>query len=344
MSVISVLLAGLVTCGGVDDTATLQSALDADSIEVVGACAINGAAGVTIPSDRTLDLRQSTWSLLPGCNFRCKALQTAPDASNIRIQGGLLRGSRTPAAGLQWRIGLRIDKAYDVVVEDTAFEDWYTDGIWLGGNAPGFVGVRLRGVRVSNSKRNGLSVTNGDGLTVERSTFETTNCASDAPNGVCPPADLNMPRCGIDVEPNGGDIVHHFRLIDSLVRLNERCGVFVQSGLGSAGAGYELLDNTIEANGTIGLIVNQVSDALVKGNKVTGGTIGFSLGAGVRAPVFLSNEVSGNSGNAINFAGVWDPIVARNKANGRPVAYIGITSPVVLNGVAGDITIKPFLN
>jgi hypothetical protein len=66
------------------------------------------------------------------------------------------------------------------------------------------------------------------------------------------------------------------------------------------------------------------------------------MGAGVSDVTFTDNEVSGNSGNAINFAGALNPFAARDKVNGRPVAYIAITSPVVMNGVAGNITIFPF--
>jgi hypothetical protein len=130
--------------------------------------------------------------------------------------------------------------------------------------------------------------------------------------------------------------------MDSTIRNNQKCGTFLQSGLGGAGARAVFLYNRYEGNGTIGLILNQLSSVTAVGNYVQGGTVGYSMGAGVRDVVFTENEVVGNSGNAVNFAGAMNPFAARNKVNGKPVAYIAITSPVVMNGIAGDVAIKPF--
>jgi hypothetical protein len=329
------------------DTPNLQDAVnEAGSTEVInvtGTCYITANVGVSLKSYTTIRGYDAIFHIGPlNKTPQSKIFYTVVGAQYVKISGGTFRGSRTPQGGLQWAIGIRIDSASNVLLEDLIFENWYTDGFYIGGNPPGSYNVKVRNVRVSNSKRNGLSIACGSKIRIEDSIFETTNCVSDAPGGICTAAELNMPMCGIDFEPNGGDKIDDVRLVDSIIRNNQKCGVFLQSGMGLAGDKYVFLDNVFSGNGTIGLIANQVSRVTLQYNTVTGGTIGYSMGAGLKKVMFTDNEVIGNTGNAINFAGAMDPFVTRNKVNGRPVAYIAITSPLVANGVYGDITIKPF--
>jgi hypothetical protein len=148
-----------------------------------------------------------------------------------------------------------------------------------------------------------------------------------------------MPMCGVDFEPNVGDTVGDVRMTDSLVRGNQKCGVFLQSGLGAAGQRFTFLDNVFDGNGTIGLVMNQDQKLIAAYNKVTGGTIGYSIGAGARDATVLDNETSGNTGNAMNLAGVWNPTLLRNTLGGRPLAIIAIPNPA-MNGVAGDVVMR----
>jgi len=344
---LSFLLAAVVTCQGVNDTAAIQAAVDTDAtVTLEGVCVVSGQPGVRIPSNRTINAYGAVVTQTPniggsGTAGRNRAFETISGAENVKFYGGRLVGSRDYVGGLQWSIGLRIDSATNVLVQDTVFEDWYTDGVWIGGNPPGSYNVTLRNIRIANSKRNALSITCGSMIRIESSIFETTNC-TEGGTVTCNAVELNMPRCGVDVEPNPGDIVNDLRVTDSISRNNERCGWFVQSGMGGAGSTYVFDRVRAEGNGTHGLIINQVSKATVTNSYVSGGTIGYSFGAGLMDLTFLDSEVIGTSGNGINYAGVWNPTVRRVKVNGRPVAIIAIVSPVAMNGVAGDVDIKPY--
>lgn len=343
--------AGTVACAGIDDTTDIQASIDADAETIItGTCAIPGQPGIHIPSDRTVKAYGAVLSQGPniggaGVLGRNRIIETTPGSARITWYGGRFIGSRPYVGGLQWSIGFRVDSADDVLVQDVTFEDFYTDGMSIGGNLPGSTSVTLRNVKISNSKRNGLSITCGNGINIENSIFETTNCLSDAVGGVCSAVELNMPRCGVDVEPNFGDVVSNLRVTDSISRLNERCGWFIQSGLaapGTAGSNYVFEKVRAESNGTNGFIGNQVKKLKVLNGYVSGGTVGWSFGAGVSDLTFEDSEVTTTSGNGVNFAGVLNPSVRHIKVNGESVVYIAIVSPVVMNGIAGKISIEPY--
>lgn len=350
LNVLSFLIAGLVTCGGINDTAALQSAFDVDAETTIeGACVVSGQPGLHLPSNRLIRAYGATLTQTPnlggsGVFGRNRLVETVVGASNITWLGGTFIGSRVGVGGLQWSIGFRVDSATNVLIQDATFLDWYTDGVSIGGNPPGSTGVTIRGVRVSNSKRNALSVTCGTYIYIQNSVFENTNC-SEGGTVICTAVERNMPRCGVDFEPNGGDLISHVRVTDSIARNNEKCGWFVQSGMGGAGTDY-LFDSVRAENNDspvvevpavtgIGIIVNQVSQATVRNCYAAGGDIGFSFGAGVKDLTFTDSEVFGTAGNGVNFANAIGVTVKNITLNGRPVAYPA-------GGVSGDIDIKPF--
>lgn len=346
---LSLLLAALVVCTGTDDVGPIQAAIDANTeVEIQGDCLVAGQPGLRLPSNRTIHaegaiLRQTENKGGSGEYGRNRLVQTNVGATNIRWYGGRFIGSRNYVGGLQWSIGFMIDSATNLLLQNAAFENWYTDGIKIGGNMPGSRRVTLRNVRVSGSKRNGVSITCGDGIRVENSLFENTNC-SEGGTVTCSSSESNMPMCGVDFEPNADEMVSNVRVTDSVSRNNEGCGWFVQTGMAGTSAGHSYAFDRVAAygNGEIGIIANQVNGFSCRRCAVDGGTVGFSFGAGLRDLTFEDSEVANTSGNGINFAGVWNPIVRNIRVNGRPVAYIQISSPVKMNGIDGDISIKAF--
>lgn len=338
--VISMILAALVVCADVDDTAAIQNALNAGDVELSGNCAVVGAPGIRIPGSRTLNAGTSVIRLIPGCTT-CRMLETVVGASNITIRGGVWRGDRIPSPS--WKIGLRIDTAHYVTVEDAIFEDWLWDGVWIGGNPPYPSNVLVRNVTIRNSKRNNMSIVSGRNIRIERATFEAANCNPDwrtATPPVCTTTELNMPLCGLDIEPSGPtDRVDDVRITDSRFLNNQKCGVFLQSGKGVAGEKFVLIDNVADGNGTWGFALNQQSRVIAAFNTVWGGTLSYSAGAGVRDLRFFWNAASGATGNGMNLAGAWDPIVTDNNFGGRPLAIIAIPNPA-MNGVAGNVVMR----
>lgn len=345
-----------------DHTEALQAAIDSNpELAVEGHCFIKGVPGLVLPSDRTLLLEGATLEQLPnvggsGWLGRNRILSTLPGSSNIHIKGGTLIGSHVEVAGLQFQIGLHINSSSNVTVEGTTFLKNYFDGITIGGNPPGSTKVRIKGITVSGSRRNAISITSGSDIWISSSTLQNTTCNPDwktqqpyNPLTACGDRKAsnyynNMPLCAIDFEPNAGEEVSNVVVLGNLFKDNQKCGVFLQSNYRTGGQ-VLLYGNRCEGNGTWCIAANQVSNVVVAQNTATGGSLGYSFGAGLRELVFVGNTVEGNTGNALNLAGVWNPYVAQFNGNGRPTAILSIPTPwlgagTTMNGVAGAVTLR----
>jgi hypothetical protein len=317
--VITFLLAAIVTCTGIDDTATIQRSLADDDVTALsGECAINGATGVRIPAERILTAYSATIRLAGVCGTgKCKLVEVIPGSTDVSIRGGIWVGDGTPAVG--WQIGLRIDSGHRVTVEGSTFRNFRTDGIWIGGNTPS-TEVLISGVTVEEFGRNGISVTNAVGVTIERSSI----------NGAWPSAD---PGAGVDVEPNPGESVHDLTIIDTEANHNA-VGFFLQYGKGDKqGSNFNVINCRLKDNRKDGLVLNSVVKAHISGNLIVGPAIGVSIGSHTDpiracAVVFANNQVT--APRPLILAGVKDSYIGWNSLGPGK-----IEAPAL--GTAGDM-------
>lgn len=324
--------------GITDDTAAIQAAVNAcsngDCVKFPpGAYAVNPRVGINLGNHKHLDLRGATLLIKanaggPGVQ---RILSTIVGAGNITIEGGFLVGSRDYIGGLQWSIGLRLDSASDVLVKDTTFDQFYSDGIWIGGNMPGSRNIELNNVWVDSSGRNGMSVAAGSKIRIYNSIF----AGSDN-------TDLNMPRTGIDFEPGVAESVSDVVINDCIFRENTGWGLLLQSKSG-AGSGYVITNNKFECNGpgpkNGGAAINQVSQVYFAYNEVYGnegavgepGTTarGFSFGAGLKKLTAEYNKVGRVTGPAWLWARVEDPRARHNDLGGGVGMYV---PPIAVEG------------
>ncbi|MEG0255887.1 MULTISPECIES: BppU family phage baseplate upper protein [Lactobacillales] len=113
--------------------------------------------------------------------------------SNIRIiGGGRLQGERTTHTGTtgEWGMGIMMKKSTNIKIEDIRIDDFWGDGIYVGGDGYGnqSKNICIRKVHADNNRRQGISVVNIDGLLVDGCTLSNTNGTA--------------PQTGIDFEPN----------------------------------------------------------------------------------------------------------------------------------------------
>lgn len=113
--------------------------------------------------------------------------------SNIRIiGGGRLQGERTTHTGTtgEWGMGIMMKKSSNISIEDIRIDDFWGDGIYVGGDGYGnqSKNICIRKVHADNNRRQGISVVNIDGLLVDGCTLSNTNGTA--------------PQTGIDFEPN----------------------------------------------------------------------------------------------------------------------------------------------
>lgn len=113
--------------------------------------------------------------------------------SNIRIYGGgRLLGDRSNHTGTtgEWGMGIMMKKSINIKIEDIRIDDFWGDGIYVGGDGYGnqSKNIIIRKVICDNNRRQGISVVNIDDLLVESCTLSNTNGTA--------------PQTGIDFEPN----------------------------------------------------------------------------------------------------------------------------------------------
>lgn len=307
--------------GTTNDTAAIQAAVNAEPHVVFPpgrTCRVNGVTGIRIPSDRTLTATGSTVAILPGCVPRCRALETIPGSSNIRIVGGTYPGdlSAVPSGG--WRIGIRVDGSTNVVVQDATVTDWKFDGVWVGGS-PASRNVRLSGITVTGSGRNHISIVNAIGGVIERCSLR--NAAVPTYLGA-----------GVDLEPSAGEVVNDYTLIGN-ESIGNVIGYYIHPGTGNPGSDVRLYQNLASGNTQYGVIMNSVTRGVLVGNTVSGSPIGMSIGSATEARratvAVLFNVVSGGA-TGIRFAGVKDSTVEDNVITGG-------TMPSVALGATGNM-------
>jgi hypothetical protein len=239
--------------GSPDETASIQAAVDASPLVLFEprVYCVNARTGVRLPSERTLRLNGATVGVLPGCVQHCKAFETVPGSSNVRVQDGVIEGDLAPAVGFS--IGFRADSVTGLELENLTFRRWRTDGVWLGGNL-GTHDARLYRVTVEDFGRNGVSIVNGSRFVVERSVFRRSNPGAN-------------PGAGIDVEPNPGDLVQHLTILDSLAE-DVTVGFYLHSGRGRQGYGFRLLSSVVRNASRYGVILNSTQHATIDGVEV----------------------------------------------------------------------------
>lgn len=259
----------IVACGGIEDTAALQHAVNAGDVRVSGDCRVNGNVGVRIPSSRALALGTATFTMQPACSPMCKVFETVPDSVDIDIDGGTFHGDQSLACSSCWRNFVRVDKSRRVRVRRGVYRDSFTDAVWVGGNGSGSMDVVLSELDIRGSRRNGISVTNGSGVTIERSYIGET-------------AAVTILGAGVNVEPNAGESVRGVVIRANTFHGN-RIGVYVHRGKGVLVSDAEISRNRITNSGTHGAIVNAVERAAVFENDIENAPIGLNIGSHTEA-------------------------------------------------------------
>lgn len=258
--------------GQADDTAALQSAIDAVAAGGTlrfpsGTYRIATDRGLVLKDDMTLDLGDAT---LTGPNVngaRCRLLEVQ-GRRNVTIRGGTLVGSRVGAP--QWGVGILASDADDLVIEGVTLRDFFFDGILLTGNR-GCRRVHVRNVTAENNRRTGLAAPAAEDLTVENSVFRGSRGQS--------------PQAGANCEPNSGGEVRRVRFLRSTFADNAGVGLYIHRALGVAVSDATVEDNVVAGN-EHGIVASGVSGVTIRRNRVSGHR------ARVRSGIALGDETT----------------------------------------------------
>lgn len=206
---------GAVGDGVSDDTDAIQAAIDA----------VAGTGGtVTVPAGvYSVDVRRNGWmgALMVGSQMTLRldpdavlrAQPTASDTysilsaigrSDVNIIGGSLVGERYEHLGNAGEYGFGIDvrKSHRVAIQDVTVSKFWGDGVYIGypwDDEPRTnEDIRICGLVATDNRRQGLSITAGRRIHITDSTFSHTRGTN--------------PQRGIDIEPDGEELVEDVRI------------------------------------------------------------------------------------------------------------------------------------
>lgn len=140
--------------------------------------------------------------LVPNTYKGCYVL-TVKDATNVTISGkGCIYGDKHLHLGKEgeWGHGIYVSNSENVAIKDFNVKDCWGDCIYVGSSSKN---VTIKGCNLDHGRRQGISVTSADGVTIE-------DCVITNVYGT-------DPQAAIDIEPNEKDTV------DNIIIQNIHC-------------------------------------------------------------------------------------------------------------------------
>lgn len=289
--------------GTTDDTAALQKAIDAvggtgGTVSVpAGTYRVNALTSLLLRSGMTLSLDSgAVLAAIPNGADNYTILRVS-GVSNVNILGGTLLGERSAHTGStgEQGMGLRITGGaqHIAVVGITARECW-GDGFTVTDASD----VTLCHVTADHNRRQGLSITGGNGIVVRDSRFVNTGGT--------------LPEDGLDIEPNSGQTVNNVLITGCVFTNNAGDGIEVGVPIAYSGLAFiynVVIDgNTMSGNGAgslssgprSGLEASNTGGHVVKNNTVQSNVgYGIYLRNGVAGTTVTRNTVTSNGRNGI---------------------------------------------
>jgi uncharacterized phage protein (TIGR02218 family) len=277
--------------GATDATAAINAAI----------ASLPGDGGTVVIPDGTY-LIDPTVSVLPVSNMWLKlsagtilkAKYTALDhkyvvwisgKSNVDISGGTIQGYRplwSPIVGTtsEWGHCISCGNSTAVTIRDITLKDAVGDGMSIGG---GCDDVILDNVLTDNNRRQGLSIVAGTNITVTDSTFRNTHGTS--------------PECGIDIEPESGDVCQHITIQNCKFETNAKYGINILKRSGVTATLDDITVTGCTIGGSVsagnlsnGIVANTASNVTFSNN-----TISYNSATGLRCSSVTNLTISGNT-------------------------------------------------
>lgn len=276
--------------GRSDQTSALQKAIDAlpeagGTVRVpAGRYLINPLRSLQLRDRMHLQLDPDAWLIaIPNAAPRAYVL-SLHGIEDVEISGGHIYGERDRhrADSGEWGHGIMVRGAQRVTLRDLDIQRCWGDGISIGGIS----GVQPRpsrdvlvaDVACHRNRRQGLTIGRSRQVRVLRSSFLDTA-------GV-------LPGCGIDVEPDPGDVAEDVLIQDCLARGNHGAGIQLYTRSRQVQVrGCRLLGNR-----GAGLLLQDAQDCVIEGNEIRdNGLRGVAVHGRSRQVRLAHNVFSGNA-------------------------------------------------
>jgi parallel beta-helix repeat protein len=216
------------------------------------------------------------------------------NASNVNLVGGTIQGERNEHKGNdgEWGMGIEIYASQNVILENIISKDNWGDGFYVGNKT---LNSLFCAITADNNRRQGMSITSADGVTIKESIFKNTNGTA--------------PMDGLDIEPNKGETVANIQVLNSLFLNNKGCGIESTVPTEYAGSAFVknlILDgNTVENNGAIGSYSAGIKISGQSGQKIINNIVknnaqdGIIIVNGSVENIVMGNTIAGN-GNQVD--------------------------------------------
>lgn len=171
------------------------------------------ANGLDIPSNTTLVFQPLSKLVILPNNKSTYELIRIHNVSGVKILNAKLEGDRAKHIGNsgEWGHGISIRGARNVEVRNFEIENFWGDGIYIGGaNLKYSDNVVINNGKLDYCRRNGISITSGNSISI-------SNVAISNTMGVAP-------MFGIDVEPNSNKDVINDIFIKNVITYNNSGG------------------------------------------------------------------------------------------------------------------------
>ncbi|MDO5290309.1 MAG: glycosyl hydrolase family 28-related protein, partial [Pseudomonadota bacterium] len=251
--------------GQTDDTAAIQEAIT--QVSKAGGGTVLVPDGVyRIDAVTSLRMANNVVLRLQSPNAQLKALPNAAarsavvdfeGVSSAAIIGGTVIGERDVHRGSEGEhgMGVRMTASNNIVIDSVTAINAWGDGAYVGGNSKI---VKFCNFTASDNRRQGLSITWAEDVTVINSVFKNTGGTS--------------PQSGIDIEPNKGDTIRLVKITGSRFENNQGYGILVArigAAVGSVIEKVTIENNTFSGNVTGGIAVTYATAEVVQNDGVT---------------------------------------------------------------------------
>lgn len=212
---------GAVGDGVTDDRAAIQAAIDTGKPVLFKKGAVYAISldpvtfrGLMIPSGAVLDLNGATIKLIPA-GYTSYTMLHMENASQVEIFGGVIYGDKeVNNTSNEWCYGIFGRGCSNIYIHDLTVKYSSGDGIEFGDVL--CKNIHVYNVLCDNNGRNGLSITNADGVFISNSIFSN--------------ASGHNPQEGVDIEANtSADVLKNIHISNCSMKGNVHAGINVLS-------------------------------------------------------------------------------------------------------------------